>query len=116
MQETRVSNEMWTFCLRTLLLILIIAAVVWSEYHANQVATWLAICVGGCVLWFLGFALAGKGALANRRLRQEFVAGSGELCPREFYFNGSWFQPYEQHIKWPKTVPIVIDATIKPGP
>ncbi len=95
MQKTRVSNEMRIFCLWTLTLF-VIGAIVWSEYQANCIGTWIAICVGGCVFWFIGFVLAGKGPLANTRLRHEFVAGSGELCPREFYFNGYWFQPYEQ--------------------
>jgi len=96
MQKTRDNNEMWAFCLWTWLLISIITAVVWSEYKANHFGTWIALCAGGFVFWFIGFALAGKGAPANTQPRHEFAEGSGELCLREFYLNGYWFQPYEQ--------------------
>jgi hypothetical protein len=96
MQETRVSNEMWTFCLWTLLLILIVAGVVWSEYQANHIGAWIAICAAGFVFWFIGSAFARKGVPANPQLRHEFPKGSEELCLREFYLNGYWFQPYEQ--------------------
>jgi hypothetical protein len=95
MQETRVSKETWAFCLGTLLLVLIIAAVAWSEYQANHIGTWIAICAGGFVFCFIGFTCAGKGARANPQSRHQFA--EGELCLREFYFNGYWFQPYEQN-------------------
>jgi hypothetical protein len=45
---------------------------------------------------FLGFIFAGKGALAKPQLTYEFAERSGELCFREFHFNGYWLQPYEQ--------------------
>jgi hypothetical protein len=96
MQERRHSNEMWAICVWTLLLIFIIAAVVWSEYKSNHIGTWIALCAGGFVFWFIGLALAGKRAPANTQPRHELAEGSGDLCLREFYLNGCWFQPYEQ--------------------
>jgi hypothetical protein len=95
MQEAPVSNEMRIFRLWTFPLF-VIGAIVWSEYQANHIGTWVAICAGGFVYSFIGFTSAGKGALAKPQLTYEFAERSGELCFREFYFNGYWFQPYEQ--------------------
>jgi hypothetical protein len=96
MDKTRDSNEMWAFCLWTLLPIFIIVAVAWSEHKTNHIVTWIALCAGGFMFWLIGFAFAGKGAPANTQLRHKFPEGSGELCLREFYLNGRFFQPVEQ--------------------
>jgi len=95
MQEAPVSNEMRIFRLWTFPLF-VIGAIVRSEYQANHIGTWIAICAGGFEYSFIGFTFAGKGALAKPQLTYKFAERSRELCFREFYSTGYWFQPYGQ--------------------
>ena len=92
MQETRESNRIWAMYVWTLLLIVIVAAVVWSEYRAYHFGTWIALCTGGFLFWFIGSVLAERGT----QPKHEFAEGTKDLCLRAFYLNGYFFQPYEQ--------------------
>jgi hypothetical protein len=98
MQETRGTNGILAMCLAMLLATLIVAAVVWSEYKTYHFGTWMALWIGGFLFWLIGLALIGRGAPARTQPKHEFTEDSGELCLREFYLNGHFFQPYEQAI------------------
>jgi len=56
MQKTRESNGIWALYLGTLLLVVIIAAVVWSEYKMYRLGIWIVLGTSGFVFWFIGFA------------------------------------------------------------
>jgi hypothetical protein len=96
MQKTRESNEIWALCLGTLLLIVIVAAVVWSEYKTYRLGSWLVLCTGGFVFWFIGFASTRRGRSIRPQAKSEIGGGSGDLCLKEFYLNGHFFHPVEQ--------------------
>jgi hypothetical protein len=89
MQKTRESNGSGALYLGTLLLIVNDSVVVWSEYETYHLGTWIVLCAGGFVFWFIGFA-------STRHVKSELAGRSGELCLKEFYLNGYFFQPVEQ--------------------
>jgi hypothetical protein len=96
MQETRESNGTWALFSGALLLIVIVAGVVWSEYKAYHIGTWVVLCAGGSLFWFIGFALAGRGGPAGTPLQQECAEGPEGSFLSGFYLNGCFFQAYEQ--------------------
>ena len=97
MQKTRESNGMWAQYLGTLLLIVIISAVVWSEYKAYHLGAWILLSVAaGLVFWFIGFASSRRSASAVPKGKSELAGSSREPCLREFYLNGCLFRPHEQ--------------------
>lgn len=96
MRKTRAGNEIWPLHLGMLLLMVIVAVVVWSEYRSYHLATWIILCTGGFVFWFIGFASTRQGASAGPPEKSELVESSTEPYLREFYLNGNLFQPYEQ--------------------
>jgi hypothetical protein len=96
MRRTRASNEIWPLHLGMLLLTVIVAVVVWSEYRSYYLATCIILCAGGFVFWFVGFASTRQGASARPQAKSDLIVNSGELYLREFYLNGHPFQPYEQ--------------------
>jgi len=96
MQKTRDIRGTWALYLGTMLLIVIVAATLWSEYKACHLGAWIILCAGGFLFWFIGFAWSGHGASAYPRVKSELPGSSRELCLKDFYLNGSLFQPYEQ--------------------
>jgi hypothetical protein len=67
-----------------------------SEYKSYYLGTWIALCVGGFVLWFIGFASSRHLASAGPQVKSEHTRSSRELCLKKFYLNGYFFQPVEQ--------------------
>jgi hypothetical protein len=96
MQKTRDRNGMWTLYLGTLLLIAIVSVVVWSEYKTYHLGTWVVLCAGGFVFWFIAFASTRHDASAGPQAKSELAGSSRELCLKQFYLNGYFFQPVEQ--------------------
>jgi hypothetical protein len=96
MQKTRDRNGMWTLYLGTLLLIAIVSVVVWSEYKTYHLGTWVVLCAGGFVFWFIAFASTRHHASAGPQVKSELAGSSRELCLKQFYLNGYFFQPVEQ--------------------
>jgi hypothetical protein len=50
MQKSQESNGSGALYLGTLVLIVIVSVVVWSEYKTYHLGTWLVLCAGVCVL------------------------------------------------------------------
>jgi hypothetical protein len=96
MQETRETNGIGALYLGMLFLIAIVFLVVWCEYKSNHIATWIVLCVGGSVFWFVGFVFARCGASAAPKVKSELNGRLEDLCFTKFYLNGHFFQPYEQ--------------------
>ena len=57
MQKSQESKGSEALYLGTLVLIVIVSVVVWSE-KAYHLGTWLVLCVGGFVFWFVGLPRA----------------------------------------------------------
>jgi hypothetical protein len=95
MYETRASNGIIALSLWTVLLVVIVAVVVWSEYKSDHVGTWIALCAGGFVFWSIGLIFVGRGAPVAKEFTDEFE----QPGLKEFYLNGCFFQPYEQETK-----------------
>ena len=96
MQKTRDIRGTWALYLGTKLLIVIVAATLWSEYKSYHLAAWIILCAGGFLFWFIGFVWSGHGASGHPRVKSELPGGFRELCLAEFYLNGCFFRPYEQ--------------------
>ena len=94
MAKTRESNGSGALYLGTL--IVIVSVVIWSEYKTYYLGTWIALCAGGFVLWFIGFASTKHLASAGLLMKSELAGNSRELCLEKFYLNGYFFQPVEQ--------------------
>jgi len=96
MQKTRESNGIWALYLGTLLLVVIIAAVVWSEYKMYRLGSWIVLGTGGFVFWFIGFASTRHYGPTSSLVDSKSGGSSSEFGLREFYLNGYFFQPVEQ--------------------
>ena len=96
MQKSQESNGSGALYLGTLVLIVIVSVVVWSGYKTYHLGTWLVLCAGGFVFWFVGFASSRHSASASSQVKSKPAVGSRELCFKEFYLNGDFFQPFEQ--------------------
>jgi hypothetical protein len=70
--------------------------VIWSEYKTYYLGTWIALCAGGFVLWFIGFASTRHLTSAGSQVKSELAGSSRESCLKTFYLNGYFFQPIEQ--------------------
>jgi hypothetical protein len=96
MQKTRESNGIWALYLGTLLLVVIIAAVVWSEYKMYRLGIWIVLGTSGFVFWFIGFASTRHYGPTSPLGDSKSGGSSSEFGLREFYLNGYFFQPVEQ--------------------
>jgi type IV secretory pathway TrbD component len=94
MRKTRESNGSGALYLGTL--IAIVSVVLWSEYKSYYLGTWISLSAGGFVLWFIGFASTKHLASAGPQVKSELAGSSRELCLKNFYLNGYFFQPVEQ--------------------
>jgi hypothetical protein len=94
MPKTRESNGSGALYLGTL--IVIVSVVIWSEYKTYYLGTWIALCAGGFVLWFIGFASTRHLTSAGSQVKSELAGSSRESCLKTFYLNGYFFQPIEQ--------------------
>jgi hypothetical protein len=94
MQEPRANHGIIALSLWTVLLVVIVAVVVWSEYKSDHVGTWIALCAGGFVFWSIGLVFVGRGAPVESE--SQFTDSSEQFGLKEFYLNGCLFQPYEQ--------------------
>ncbi len=94
MQKTQESNRSGALYLGTL--IVIVSVVLWSEYKSYYFGTWIALCAGGSMLWFIGFASTKHLASAGPLMKSELAGNSRDLCLEKFYLNGYFFQPVEQ--------------------
>ncbi len=77
-------------------LIVIVSMVLWSEYKTYYLGAWIALYVGGFVLWSIGFASTRHLTSAGPKVKSELAGSSGKLCLKAFYLNGYFFQPVEQ--------------------
>ena len=84
MAKTRESNGSGALYLGTL--IVIVSVVIWSEYKTYYLGTWIALCAGGFVLWFIGFASTKHLASASRTaLMKAARCDGGRQAKRESY-------------------------------
>jgi hypothetical protein len=96
MQKPQESNGGGALYLGTLVLIVIVSVVVWSEYKTYHLGTWVVLCASGFVFWFIAFASTRHDASAGPQMKSELAGGSRELCLKQFYLNGYFFQPVER--------------------
>jgi hypothetical protein len=71
MQKTRDNGSIRALYLATMLLIVIVAATLWSEYKAYNLGAWIILCTGGFVFWFIGFAWSGHGGSPGPQVKSE---------------------------------------------
>jgi hypothetical protein len=117
MPKTRESNGSGALYLGTL--IVIVSVVIWSEYKTYYLGTWIALCAGGFVLWFIGFASTRHLTSAGSQVKSELAGSSRESCLKTFSLNGYFFQPIEQEtsngrkqFRLSSTLPLSMFATL----
>jgi 4-amino-4-deoxy-L-arabinose transferase-like glycosyltransferase len=96
MQKPRQSNGTGALYLGTLLLIVILSVLLWSEYKTYHLGTWIVLSAGGVVFWLIGIASSRHSTSASPQVKAEPAESSSELCLKEFHLNGYFFQPVEQ--------------------
>jgi hypothetical protein len=96
MEKTRDSNGIWALSLRTMLLIVIVAATLWSEYKGYHLGVWIILCSSGFAFWFIGFASTRHCGPTYPMVDSKSGESSSEFGLREFYLNGYVFHPVEQ--------------------
>jgi hypothetical protein len=96
MREARENTCIWPLYLSTLLAIVIVVTVGWSEYKAYDLGVWVTICAVGFLVWFVWFALSRKEERDPARPKPELETHSEGMYLGEFCLNGHVFEAYEQ--------------------
>ena len=113
MPKTRESNGSGALYLGTL--IVIVSVVIWSEYKTYYLGTWIALCAGGFVLWFIGFASTRHLTSAGSQVKSELAGSSRESCLQNILSQWVLFPAYRAgNIQWSETISVIVNTPIEP--